>query len=663
MAITKVIGTTTYNVPTQGARGWGPDTTNLLARLADVAQQVVTAQYILTTDTFFKDVSGQFGLKSNFLKGVGAIASADGFIRMASPHANPGQGDLFPSGTPEGRSYTYLSWRNTTNDGNLHLFPNSDNATLQFAGTTLVNLDTAQTLSNKILDNTNQVSGLAITAGSITDTQIAAAAAIALSKLAALTADRLLVSDVSGVVSPSSVTSTEAGYLSGVTSAIQTQLNTKQATGDYITAVTGDVTAAGPGSSVATIAALAVSTGKIADAAVTATKLESDSVTTVKILDANVTNAKIAAGVDAVKIGAGAVDNTEFGYLDGVTSAIQTQLNAKQGTGNYITDLSGDVTAAGPGSAVATIAALAVTTGKINDLAVTDTKLNTNAVSTAKIQDVAVTNAKVAAGIDAVKIGAGSVDNTEFGYLNGVTSAIQTQLDARILSAILTTKGDLLTRNASTNDRLPVGVNGQVLSANSATATGLEWVTNAAGLTNPMTTLGDVIYGGSGGAATRLAGNTTTTRQYLTSIGSGGLATAPTFSAIPDATATESGLISREIPPVSKVVTVGGATTSPAITVKQTRIGKQVTISFDQLGLVTKNGANGALTFTIDADFAPTDVWIPNQQIVNNVYQIGMWRIQGTTVSMFNGMAGANITASVANTGWDLPLTFTYQVP
>lgn len=34
--------------------------------------------------------------------------------------------------------------------------------------------------------------------------------------------------------------------------------------------------------------------------------------------------------------------------------------------------------------------------------------------------------------IDATKIGSGSVDNTEFGYLNGVTSAIQTQLDGKV---------------------------------------------------------------------------------------------------------------------------------------------------------------------------------------------------------------------------------------
>ena len=45
-----------------------------------------------------------------------------------------------------------------------------------------------------------------------------------------LTASRALVSNSSGKVAVSSVTSTELGYVSGVTSAIQTQLNNKQAT-------------------------------------------------------------------------------------------------------------------------------------------------------------------------------------------------------------------------------------------------------------------------------------------------------------------------------------------------------------------------------------------------------------------------------------------------
>jgi hypothetical protein len=40
----------------------------------------------------------------------------------------------------------------------------------------------------------------------------------------------------------------------------------------------------------------------------------------------------IPSGIDATKIGSGAVDNTEFGYLNGVTSDIQTQLNNKKDT-------------------------------------------------------------------------------------------------------------------------------------------------------------------------------------------------------------------------------------------------------------------------------------------------------------------------------------------
>jgi hypothetical protein len=43
-----------------------------------------------------------------------------------------------------------------------------------------------------------------------------------------------------------------------------------------------------------------------------------------------------------------------------------------------------------------------------------------------------VSNAKLGTGIDAAKLGDGTVSNTEFQYLNGVSSAIQTQLDAKV---------------------------------------------------------------------------------------------------------------------------------------------------------------------------------------------------------------------------------------
>lgn len=63
----------------------------------------------------------------------------------------------------------------------------------------------------------------------LVDANVSASAAISLSKLAALTVDRALVSDGSGFVSASSVTATELEYVSGVTSALQTQLDGKAA--------------------------------------------------------------------------------------------------------------------------------------------------------------------------------------------------------------------------------------------------------------------------------------------------------------------------------------------------------------------------------------------------------------------------------------------------
>ena len=103
------------------------------------------------------------------------------------------------------------------------------------------------------------------------------------------------------------------------------------------------------------------------------------------------------------------VSATELGYLDGVTSAVQTQLNAKQAT------VSG-------------------------------------------------------------------VNDTEIGYLDGVTSAIQTQINGRVPATIVDAKGDIIAATAAdTVARLAVGANDTVLTADSTAATGLKWATPAAG--------------------------------------------------------------------------------------------------------------------------------------------------------------------------------------
>ena len=86
---------------------------------------------------------------------------------------------------------------------------------------TLVGKATTDTLTNKSIDSDNN------TITNIVNADIKSGAAIAFSKMANLTNGRALVSDGSGDVSVSVVTSTEIGHLDGVSENIQTQLDTK----------------------------------------------------------------------------------------------------------------------------------------------------------------------------------------------------------------------------------------------------------------------------------------------------------------------------------------------------------------------------------------------------------------------------------------------------
>ena len=151
---------------------------------------------------------------------------------------------------------------------------------------------------------------------SLLDADIKSTAQIAWTKMLDLTASKLLVSDGSGDVSVTAVTSTEAGYLSGVTSAIQTQMNTKLTTGTAAL-VNADVNGAA-----------AIAYGKLA---LTGSVLNADinasaaiAMSKLAALTASRAVTTTAGGVLTVA----SVTATELGYLSGVTSAVQTQLDA-----------------------------------------------------------------------------------------------------------------------------------------------------------------------------------------------------------------------------------------------------------------------------------------------------------------------------------------------
>lgn len=181
-------------------------------------------------------------------------------------------------------------------DDGLTILDNADNTKIIAFNASNITTGTTRTLSAPdatgtivLNDNTATISNKTIDADlntltNIENADIKAAAAIALNKLAATTASRALVSDGSGFVTAATTTATEIGYVNGVTSAIQTQLNAKapSASPTFTGTVTTPVTAS-----------RALVTGASSELAASATTA------------------------------------TELGYVSGVTSAIQTQINSK----------------------------------------------------------------------------------------------------------------------------------------------------------------------------------------------------------------------------------------------------------------------------------------------------------------------------------------------
>ena len=136
----------------------------------------------------------------------------------------------------------------------------------------------------------------------------------------------------------------------------------------------------------------------------------------------------IDSGLSATKIADGSVSNTEFQYLDGVTSNIQTQLGNKQ-----------------PLDATLTALAAYNTNGVLVQTSA-DTFVGRTITGTS--DEITVTNGdgvggnptlSLPTGINPTKLADGSVSATEFQYLDGVTSNIQTQFsNKQPLDATLT---------------------------------------------------------------------------------------------------------------------------------------------------------------------------------------------------------------------------------
>ena len=260
MAVTLVVGGVGYSYPQTGDSSWGDQASLWAAAVTTGMLQKAGGAFNLTADV---DFGPSFGLKSAYFTSRTTNPASTGSVRLANADS--------------------VSFRNLGNTADIALKPDADGI-LQYGAIDLVNLSATQTLIGKVMSGAANTftaipysalvfaativnadisasaaiaySKLALT-GSVVNADISASAAIvysklnlngsvlnsdlagsiAASKLAALAINKAMTTDASGLISASVTTSTELSYLSGVTSAIQTQFTGKQATSIELSAI------------------------------------------------------------------------------------------------------------------------------------------------------------------------------------------------------------------------------------------------------------------------------------------------------------------------------------------------------------------------------------------------------------------------------------------
>lgn len=128
---------------------------------------------------------------------------------------------------------------------------------------------------------------------------------------------------------------------------------------------------------------------------------------------------------------------------------------------------------------------------------------------------------------DIPNLPANKIATGEVAIANGGTGAATAALAMTALSP-QTTKGDLIVYSGSGTGRLAAGTNGQVLTANSLVANGVDWETPANVVTNPVTRVTSTSYAMLSGDLVMLSDRSTTIASnvtLLTAPGDGRLAT------------------------------------------------------------------------------------------------------------------------------------------
>jgi hypothetical protein len=296
-----------------------------------------------------------------------------------------------------------------------------------------------------------------------------------------------------------------------------------------------------------------------------------------------------------------------------------------------ITALSGDVTATGPGSVAATIPSVVVTGKTLTGLSITGTAVTSSdsiLIAIGKLQNqvngltgtliykgswnaatntpaitsgvgvagnfyiVTVAGSTTIDGISSWAIGdwiifSGSVwqkvpNTNTVTSVNTYTGAVVLKTDDIAESA---TPTNLWFTNTRSRNAISLTTNNNSGAATYTAGTGVFNIPNytlagLGGFANPMSALGDIIYGGASGVATRLAGNTAAAKRFLIQTGDGTISAAPSWGTIA----------------VGDVPTLNQNTTGSAATLTTGRLINGVSFNGSADITITANTTN-AITF------------------------------------------------------------------
>ena len=259
-------------------------------------------------------------------------------------------------------------------------------------------------------------------------------------------------------------------YTSAYASATSFTINGANVTSVYHAGRRIKLIASTPGTIFGTISSSSFSTNTTVNVTWDSGSLSSEAITNVYVAALSKTNDSIPTGISATKLADGTISDTEFQYLNGVSSAIQTQLDAKNAT------ITGSASTIDTESLTADRAVISNGSQKIAVSDVTSTELGyldgvTSAVQTqidskqatltggaTTIASSNLTASRALQSNGSGKVEVSDVTTTELGYLDGVSSAIQTQLDAKqasdadltAIGALAKTDGNLIVGNGST---------------------------------------------------------------------------------------------------------------------------------------------------------------------------------------------------------------------